>query len=74
VKELNTYLHSLGITSTAHSLRHRFATTIYEETRDLRLTQELMGHTSPETTAIYTQANHAGAAAAVAALTVGSGD
>lgn len=37
-----------------HSLRHRFATTAYQATRDLRAVQELLGHTSPTTTAIYT--------------------
>lgn len=38
-----------------HSLRHRFATRAYAGTRDLRAVQELLGHTRPETTAIYTQ-------------------
>jgi integrase len=51
---INTYLHSLGIDSTAHALRHWFGTTIYQLTKDIRLTQELMGHSGPNTTAIYT--------------------
>jgi site-specific recombinase XerD len=40
---------------TCHTLRHRFATTVYRSTHDLRTTQELLGHARPETTAIYTQ-------------------
>lgn len=39
---------------TCHTLRHRFATTVYRRTRDIRATQELLGHARPETTAIYT--------------------
>ena len=39
---------------TCHTLRHRFATTVYRNTRDMRATQELLGHAKPETTAIYT--------------------
>lgn len=38
---------------TLHQLRHRFATTAYEHTRDLRAVQESLGHSSPATTAIY---------------------
>ena len=38
-----------------HTLRHRFATTVYRATHDIRVTQELLGHAKPETTAIYTQ-------------------
>ncbi|MBK8868030.1 MAG: tyrosine-type recombinase/integrase [Actinomycetales bacterium] len=37
-----------------HSLRHRAASVGYAGTRDLRAVQELLGHASPETTAIYT--------------------
>ncbi|MCF6386529.1 tyrosine-type recombinase/integrase [Mycobacterium sp. MBM] len=40
---------------TAHTLRHRFATAAYQATSDLRAVQELLGHSSPDTTAIYTQ-------------------
>lgn len=38
---------------TAHTLRHRFATTAYAVDRDLRAVQELLGHAKPETTAVY---------------------
>ncbi len=70
VQELNAYLNGLGIASTAHSLRHWFASHVYAETLDLRLTQEMMGHTSPDTTAIYTKADTSKSAPAVAALSV----
>jgi integrase len=39
---------------TLHQCRHRFATDVYRDTRDLRLVQDLMGHARPESTAIYT--------------------
>lgn len=39
---------------TTHTLRHRFATRAYGVDRDLRAVQELLGHSKPETTAIYT--------------------
>jgi integrase/recombinase XerC len=39
---------------TLHSLRHRAATIGYSGTKDLRATQELLGHASPATTQIYT--------------------
>lgn len=40
---------------TTHTLRHRFATMAYQASSDLRAVQELLGHTSPVTTAIYTK-------------------
>lgn len=44
----------LGPGWTPHTLRHRFASQAYAATRDLRAVQELLGHSKPETTAIYT--------------------
>jgi integrase len=53
---------------TAHTLRHRFATQAYAANNDLRAVQELLGHSSPTTTAIYTQvADNSLRAAATAA-------
>lgn len=49
----NGYLHSLGIAATLHQCRHRFATAAYQSCQDIRAVQELLGHSSPTTTAIY---------------------
>jgi site-specific recombinase XerD len=68
---VSRYLHSSGSESGAHALRHFFGTKLYGDTLDLRLTQELMGHASPATTAVYAAANMAKASAAVSALTIG---
>lgn len=49
----NDALHQLGVRATLHTLRHRFATRVYAMSRDLRVTQELMGHANPSTTSQY---------------------
>lgn len=38
-----------------HKLRHRFATTVYRNTKDIRSCQELLGHAKLDTTMIYVQ-------------------
>lgn len=72
-KMVREYLHGLGIDASCHSLRHTFATKIYQATQDLRLTQELMGHSSVATTQIYAACDTAKAAPAVMALRIGGG-
>jgi integrase/recombinase XerC len=48
-------MRSAGVDCTLHQLRHRFGSAVYRESgHDLRMTQELLGHASPVTTAIYT--------------------
>jgi integrase/recombinase XerC len=46
-----------GITKpiTAHSLRHSFATRLYNQTGDIRLVQQALRHTHVTTTEVYTQ-------------------
>lgn len=69
VKLTNHFLKSIGITSTLHQLRHWFGTNCYLTSgRDLRLTQELMRHKSPVSTAIYTYIDQSDKANIVASL------
>lgn len=58
---------------TAHQLRHWFGTNFYRLCKDIRLTQEAMGHSRPETTAGYAMADVSQAAAVVNALVIGGG-
>lgn len=51
--KIGKHLRACGIDATAHQLRHRFGSQVYALTKDLRLTQELLGHASPATTQIY---------------------
>ena len=64
----NRYLHRIGIPDTLHSLRHRAATLVLRERRDIRLVQDFLGHASLATTQIYTKVESAELAAAVNAL------
>jgi site-specific recombinase XerC len=66
----NRHLHELGIADTYHALRHRFGTGVYRASHDLRAVQELLGHSSPSTTAGYAAWDRTEAAEAVEALPV----
>lgn len=46
---------------TMHTLRHRFATRLYAHTKDLLLTQDMLGHASPSTTRRYVRTTLDGA-------------
>ncbi len=62
------HLRACGIDATTHQGRHWFATQVYAASGDLRITQEMLGHASPATTAIYAQWNPERAASAIASL------
>ena len=64
----NEFLRNNEAGATAHQLRHWFGTQLYNHTHDLRLTQEMLGHSDPGTTAIYTAFNRRAAAAAIKEL------
>lgn len=57
-----------GITGTPHSLRHWYATTLLSDGADLRTVQELMRHSSVQTTQVYTQVPDARRSEAVGRL------
>lgn len=60
------YLRDLGIDATMHQLRHRFGTAVWAATKDMRVTQELLRHADPGTTAGYVAYDHRLAQQAVA--------
>lgn len=67
----NRFLHSLGIKSTMHTLRHFFGTACYQSSGgDLILTQGLLGHSSVATTQTYAAADVSKASGVVSGLTI----
>lgn len=71
VRELVQRLASrAGITRRAHPhmLRHTALTNLYDKTKDLRMVQEIAGHTTSRMTERYTQVHPLAAAAAMGAI------
>lgn len=66
---IRSHLHDCGIRASAHQLRHTYATRLLRASGgDLRMTQQLLGHSSPTTTAIYAQWDQGRASVAVTRL------
>lgn len=63
-----SYLDRMGIDGRPHSLRHWFGTELCGNGEELRVVQELMGHSSPVTTAGYTKVRPQASMAAVSRL------
>lgn len=61
----NRFLHSVGVPETMHQTRHRYGTAVYRMSKDLLLTQNLLGHADPSTTANYAKWDQSQAAAVV---------
>ena len=64
-QNFNAFLRRAGVEATAHQLRHWFGTNLYAQSHDIRMTQEMLGHANPATTAIYTAFDKKAAAVAV---------
>lgn len=47
-------MNALGLKGSVHTLRHTFATIMYEQTGDILVVKELLGHVSIESTMVYT--------------------
>lgn len=62
------HLHEQGIPDTLHALRHRVGTLVYQETGDLGVVAQLLGHASLEMARLYSQVQPRKIAAAVNAL------
>ena len=52
--DLRDLLAQLSSKTLPHTLRHSFATDLYRETTNIRLTQKALGHSNLATTQIYT--------------------
>lgn len=52
--EARYQIHKLGVRASLHPLRHWLGTTVQREFKDIRVTQEILGHASLSSTMIYT--------------------
>ena len=66
--KVSRYLAGLGIHGGLHAWRHWFATALLDGGRDVREVQELLGHTSLQSTQVYTRVSRARLADAVGVL------
>lgn len=53
-KMVMKYSQAYGKPLSVHKLRHTFGTQLYKKKKDLRLVQDILGHSEPKTTTIYT--------------------
>lgn len=70
----NQALRNLGVDATAHQLRHWFGSSLYAQTNDLRVVQEMLGHASPQTTSLYCAFDRKTATTGVHGLSLGGGE
>lgn len=54
-KTIAAAMHRAGVESTPHALRHWYGTSLLERGVDIRIVQELMRHSSLQSTQIYTK-------------------
>ncbi|WP_416383367.1 tyrosine-type recombinase/integrase [Paenibacillus polymyxa] len=51
---VNKYSCAYGKPLSVHILRHTFGTQLYKKKKNLRLVQDILGHSDPKTTTLYT--------------------
>lgn len=69
-RQISTFLTDIGVDATAHQLRHWFGTRTYQASQDILVVQNLLGHSSPTTTAIYAAYSNVVAEEVVKGLTL----
>lgn len=72
-RTINLYLRDIGLDATAHQFRHWFGSRTYKGCKDIRVVQELMGHSSPSVTAVYAAFSEEESMRVVKGLTAGQG-
>lgn len=50
---IGRYLHELGIEGSAHRARHSYGTAVWAASKDLLVTQQMLRHSDPKTSAGY---------------------